>query len=170
MSRKIILGVDPGSQNTGFGLIDVSSSKEQYIVHGTILIPKKYPLPEKLHFLHKSLREIIIKYQPSYLSLEDIFLGKNPRSAFVLGHVRGVCLQLAIQENLKIGEYAARNVKKTITGRGNASKDQVKAMVHHLLNIKADAELFDATDALAIALTHARKLSLNKLLDQGAQL
>lgn len=170
MQRNIILGIDPGSQNTGFGLIDASGSSEKFINFGTIQIPKAYTLPKKLNFLHQSLNDIITEFKPNFLALEDIFLGKNPKSAFILGHVRGVCLQIASQNNLEIGEYAARNVKKTITGRGNATKEQVQAMVHHLLNIKASGELFDATDALAIALTHSRQLSLENLMNRGANI
>ena len=162
MKSEIILGIDPGSQVTGFGLIYSTELGEEYIDHGVINIPSTLDLPGKLHFLHGALGQLIKKHQPNHFALENLFLGKNPRSAFILGHVRGVCLQLAYEQKCHINEYEPRKVKKSITGSGASSKEQVQIIVNQLLGLTTLGSL-DASDALAIAITHNRHQHIERL-------
>lgn len=161
MNANIILGIDPGSRFTGFGVISSLGSTENHIDHGVISIPQNFPLPQKLHYLHTELEQVIKRYKPSAFALENIFLGKNPKSAFILGHVRGSCLQLAFSHNLDILEFAPREIKKTVTGNGNATKEILQTVVCSLLSISTNEKL-DATDALGIAITYSRRQQLSE--------
>ncbi len=169
LSAQCILGIDPGSQNMGFGVISSDGTAETHIHHGVITIPNKLSLPGKLFYAHEKLGELFLQFKPTCFALEDIFLGKNPKSAFILGHVRGVCLQIAYKNRCDIQNYAARTVKKTITGSGAASKEQVRNVVTRLLNISTEAKL-DATDALAIAITYSRHQHVQTLQKKGVYL
>lgn len=155
-----ILGIDPGSRILGYGVIEKQpSGREIHIAHGVVRVPPG-ELSDKLLCIGQDLQSLIETYKPHVLAIESVFLGKNPHSAFVLGHVRGVCMLKAAEAGLSVREYAARTIKKVITGSGKAEKDQVRLLVHHSLGVTSQASL-DATDALAIALTHGRS-------DQGA--
>jgi len=153
----IVLGLDPGSSVTGYGVIKLHAGDQlEHIDHGVITLKKKLSLPEKLVELNAQLEQLLLKHKPSEVSIEKIFLGKNADSAFKLGHIRGVCMMQTKKQNAEVFEYAARRVKKVVTGFGAADKQQVRWMVLSLLKIKS-AQKDDATDALAMALCHARE-------------
>lgn len=156
----LILGIDPGSRRTGWGIVDSekaesSSSTKACLGFGVIDLTEDLPLSDRLGVLLESLQQIILQYRPHEMSVEKVFLAKNADSAFKLGHARGVAMAIAGQHKLAVGEYATRHVKKMLTGSGAASKEQVQFIVQHALNIKTDK--LDATDALALALCHSRE-------------
>lgn len=150
---KRILGIDPGSCTTGFGLIDVDKRSIEYQSCGPLRLVGE-SAAEKLGFLLVSLEKLIDTYKPTEMAIEAIFLHKNASSALKLGQARGVALAVAIKRGLPVFEYAARQVKLAITGKGSADKTQVQYMVNQVLKIKQNLQS-DAADALAIALCHA---------------
>jgi crossover junction endodeoxyribonuclease RuvC len=153
-SLSIILGIDPGSRVTGFGVIKVTRTRVEHISHGIILLPKDESLSLRLKVLSEGLQTILHKFRPEHVVVEKIFLGKNADSAFKLGHARGVVLAESAKSGAQIHEYATRIVKKAITGKGSAEKEQVKYMVEKILGLN-QIDKMDASDALAMALYHA---------------
>lgn len=154
----IILGIDPGSRITGFGILKVTGRGQglriQHINHGVILMEPKAPFPERMKELGEAMDVILKKYQPDQVVIEKIFLGRNADSAFKLGHARGVALYESAKFGSQVIEYATRVVKKGITGTGAATKEEVQTCLMRLLNLKAIARI-DASDALALATYHA---------------
>jgi crossover junction endodeoxyribonuclease RuvC len=150
----LILGIDPGSRKTGFGIINVLGSKTEYITSGVIRIPELLALPERLKVIFESVTEIIERYSPQEMAIEQVFMAKNASSALKLGQARGAAIVAAVAQNLPVSEYEARKVKQSIVGSGAADKLQVQHMVKTLLHLPA-APQEDAADALAVALCHA---------------
>ncbi|MCK6599487.1 MAG: crossover junction endodeoxyribonuclease RuvC, partial [Bdellovibrionaceae bacterium] len=149
-----ILGIDPGSQVTGFGLLSLHSGRVQVMTYGIIQLKKESEnFNERIHLLAQNLDILFSKYQPQIVSIAKIFLGKNPDSAFKLGHARGVCIQKAMENKAQVFEYSTREVKKGITGSGGADKHQVNEVLKHLLGLKT-INYLDASDALALAFYH----------------
>lgn len=159
----IILGVDPGSQVAGVGVLKVNGDDYRALAMDVIVVPKKFNFAEKLHFIRQKMMEFVAEFAPDEMVVEKAFLGKNADSAFKLGHVRGVLLQLAIEHNMSVFEYAPKSVKKKITGNGSATKEQVQQIVCHRLGIKSHA-MFDATDAMSMALAHAQERQVQEML------
>ena len=153
----IILGIDPGSLNVGYGIIQVEKRKIVAAGCDTIKINPKLQLTERLVQIHAGMDKIIAEYKPDIAVVETIFYGKNIKSAFTLGHARGVIMLALAQQNIKIEEYSPREVKKSVVGNGNASKEQVAYMVQKILNLSAKPKTEDAADALAIALCQFNK-------------
>jgi crossover junction endodeoxyribonuclease RuvC len=160
-SEKIrILGIDPGTRVTGVGIIDINASGEPDICYyGCITTDRKQTLPVRLNQIYCGLLAIIEEYKPNSIALEDIFYSENIKTAIVMGHARGVSLLAPIIKGIEPAEYSPREVKLSVVGRGNASKDQVQYMVKHILNIKEQDVPLDAADALAVALCHFNRLS-----------
>ncbi|WP_110667419.1 crossover junction endodeoxyribonuclease RuvC [Salinicola halophilus] len=148
----ILLGIDPGSRVTGYGVIDVSA-KPRYIASGCIRIAGD-DLAQKLARVYAGVSELIGLYRPSEFAIERVFMAKNPDSALKLGQARGTAIVCAANHGLGVHEYAARQIKQAVTGSGAAEKSQVQHMVTALLSLDAIPPE-DAADALAIALTHA---------------
>lgn len=159
----IIMGIDPGSRVTGFGVLRVVGNQVQHLSHGVIVLPESKKISERLLVLSHCLQELFQKYEPQFVSVEKIFLGKNADSAFKLGHARGVVLMEAEKAEAEIYEYATRLVKKGITGKGASDKEEVKATVMKLLGLKK-IEKLDASDALALALYHAQSMTTQSRL------
>ena len=153
----IILGIDPGSLNVGYGIIQVEKRKIVAAGCDTIIINPKLQLTERLVQIHLGMDKIIAEYKPDIAVVETIFYGKNIKSAFTLGHARGVIMLALAQHNIKIEEYSPREVKKSVVGNGNASKEQVEYMVQKILNLSTKPKTEDAADALAIALCQFNK-------------
>jgi crossover junction endodeoxyribonuclease RuvC len=153
-----ILGVDPGSRATGYGLIKSTEQKNILIDYGVIRTDSKKSLPEKLKQIFEGLSEIMAKKRPNELAIEETFYSKNAKSALVMGQARGVAILAAACAKIPIWEYSPKEVKCSIVGRGNASKLQVQYMVKNLLGLKKLPQSPDAADALAVALCHAQKL------------
>jgi len=148
-----ILGIDPGSRATGFGVVDTDGQRSSAVHYGVIRVSGELPLIRRLDVLHAALAEVVEQYSPDEAAIEEIFMAKNARSALVLGQARGVLL-LAAGRHCEVYEYAARAVKKAVAGYGQADKQQVGQMVKMLLGLD-EVPAQDAADALAIALCHA---------------
>lgn len=156
MSRdsKVILGIDPGTNVMGYAVIEVNKSKIDLIQYGVIHL-KKYTGHElKLKKIFERISHIIEEYIPDEVALEAPFFGKNVQSMLKLGRAQGVAMAAALAREIPITEYAPRKVKQSVTGKGTSSKEQVAAMLMHLLNIKEAPKMLDATDALAVAVCH----------------
>jgi len=156
-----IIGIDPGSRIAGFGIVGLGAGEPAYIDHGVFRLPADLSLDARLLSLRQQLNAVLELHKPAFGVIEKIFLGKNPDSAFKLGHARGVCMVELAGHGAEIVEYGARQVKKGVTGNGGATKDQVGMLVTARLAIKNARELpEDATDALALALYHAVTLQV----------
>ena len=153
----IILGIDPGSLNVGYGILQVEKRKIVAAGCDTIIINPKLQLAKRLVLIHSGMNKIIAEYKPDIAVVETIFYGKNIKSAFTLGHARGVILLALAQYRIEIVEFSPREVKKSVVGNGNASKEQVAYMVQKILNMSTKPKTEDAADALAIALCQFNK-------------
>lgn len=153
-----ILGIDPGSRKTGFGVIESGRYHPQYLVSGVIRV-EKYSGADRLKNIFESVTQIIEQYQPDVVAVEKVFVYKNPNSAIVLGQARGVILCAAALKNIPIMEYTPTQIKSTIVGQGHAGKAQVQFMVQNLLKL-TQCPQEDAADALACALCHDRYMTL----------
>ncbi len=151
----IILGVDPGTNYTGFGIIKAQKNSFTKIVNGLIKLPSNKTITEKLEIIYGELDKLIKAYQPDEFAIETAFYGKNVQSAMKIGYARGVSLLAAVHNKIPASEYSPREVKKSVVGNGAASKQQVSFMIRSLLNLKNTKMKFDESDALAIALCHA---------------
>jgi len=152
--EKIILGLDPGTSVMGYGLITIQGSKVQLLQFGVIQLSKYSGHELKLKKIFERVISLIDEYHPDEVALEAPFFGKNVQSMLKLGRAQGVSMAAALSRQIPIVEYAPRKVKQSVTGNGNASKEQVAKMLMTLLTIKEVPKLFDATDALAVALCH----------------
>jgi len=158
-----ILGIDPGLEHTGYGVIAVSGNTHRFIAAGRISTSPSLPLPQRLMKIAEGLAAVITQHQPTHAAVEEVFVNMNPKSSLKLGQARGVSLLVPAQAGLPVAEYAARLVKQSIVGKGNAEKAQVAHMVKVLLP-QSSATSEDASDALAVALTHAHHLSFARAL------
>ena len=154
----IILGLDPGLGTTGWGLIRADGNRLTHVGNGQLKTRTNAPLPERLADLAGQLEALVAQHQPAAAAVEEVFVNKNPQSTLKLAQARGVVLMVAARSGLKVGEYAARLVKKAVVGTGGAEKAQVHAMIGRLLPGVAIAGP-DAADALAVAITHAHHLA-----------
>ncbi len=156
----IILGIDPGLQKTGWGIIKTEGHALKFIACGLVKTDPAHTLGLRLATLHRALAEIITRHKPDSAAIEETFVNKNPASALKLGQARGVALAVPALHGLEVAEYAANTVKKSVVGTGHAAKEQIGAMIRMLLpgcgQIGADE-----ADALAVAITHAHYGSWN---------
>ena len=151
----IILGVDPGSLRTGYGVIETDGRRHVLVEKGVIAPGAALGLAERLHVIHRGIAEVIVRIRPDALAVEDLFHAVNTRSALVLGHVRGAVLLAGAAAGIPVTAFAPATVKVQVTGFGRAEKGQVAMMVARLLRLAGDGEAGDAADALAVALCHA---------------
>ena len=149
----IILGIDPGSRITGFGIINASSDKQHYVASGSIHIAKS-TFGEQLKQVFDKILELVILYHPEEAAIEQVFVHANVNSALKLGQARGAAIVAIAQSSISIAEYSARQVKQAVVGYGNAEKSQVQHMVKLLLKLQNELQA-DEADALAIAICHA---------------
>ena len=150
--RRVILGVDPGSRHTGFGVLQGEGQQFLHLASGHINAGSRAPLEARLCQIYDGLEELIRTHRPDAVALEEIFLANNVRSAFILGQVRGVVLLLAAKRALPIFHYPPLVVKKAVVGYGQATKDQVQLMVEQMLGVKVSSS--HAADALAVGMCH----------------
>jgi len=153
-----VLGVDPGTIRTGYGVVSLDNGVVKHIYSGIINLTKVTYMPEKLHIINEKLNQIIADYRPDEFSIETAFYGKNIQSALKIGLARGAAILSAYNNNLGIGEYSPREVKKSIVGTGAASKEQVNYMIKSILNINEKEIALDESDALAVAICHAFRI------------
>lgn len=160
---RLVLGIDPGTAVTGFGVVAVNGRTTTLVECGVIRTEARDPLPQRLAEVYEGIRELIARHRPDTLAIEDVFYAKNVRTTVVLGHARGVILLAAQQAALTIHEYPPSEIKKAITGRGGASKEQVQFMVAKLLKLKHAPQPADAADGVAAALCACLSASLPTL-------
>ena len=146
-----IIGIDPGLRNTGWGIIEFNSNRLVHVDHGRISPPISYSIGERLLFLKNKLTVIVEKYNPNFSAIEQIFVGPGTGSSLKLGMARGVSILVLANAGLSVTELPPKLVKKTVTGYGSASKNQIKSMIEKLINIIPKNE--DSSDALAIAIS-----------------
>ncbi len=159
-----ILGLDPGSRYTGYGLIDRQGSKLRAIAHGRIAVPGSSPLPARLAHLCSELRDVLRRFEPETAVLEALFRGVNPKSLIVLAQARGALLVTLAAAGLEVHEYSPAEVKTAVTGNGRADKQQVGRMVRLILSLSGPQLSPDASDALAVAICFAQRLRLDRLV------
>ena len=155
---RCVLGIDPGSVVTGYGLIRVQGRNTSYCASGCIRTSGSN-LPARLGQIYVGVKELIDQYQPDEFAIENVFLARNPQSALKLGQARGVAIAAAVAADLPVYEYAARQVKLAVVGTGRANKAQVQHMVQVLLQLSGQPQA-DAADALAIAVCHVNTAAL----------
>ena len=151
-----ILGIDPGSRATGYGVITKKENHLYYVACGVIRLGNKYAFNDRLKVIFDGLCEVIETHKPTEAAVEDVFVAANPRTALKLGHARGVAVLAALHNDLKVHDYTPRMVKQAVVGYGNAEKQQVQQMVRVLLQLSAPPSA-DAADALAVAMCHANQ-------------
>jgi len=159
----IILGIDPGSRKTGYGIIFKQGNRLVHIDNGAIFTQSAENFPQRLEKIFTGLSAIIAQYQPEVVAVEDVFLAKNAQSALKLGQARGAAIVAAVNVGLSVYEYTAMQVKQAVVGTGRAEKTQVQQMIKALLNLPEIAQE-DASDALAVAVCHAHSAGINSLL------
>jgi len=143
------MGVDPGLNCTGIGIVQVWPGKVEYVAHGVVRTDAKDPLPKRLGVICEGVRLAIEKYKPSYAAVEDIFYSVNVKSAMLLGQTRGAIIATILSQDIPVSEYTALQIKKAVVGYGKADKEQVKKMVEVLLGTTLGKVPMDVTDALA---------------------
>lgn len=156
-----ILGIDPGTRITGYGIIDVDGNRLRHVDNGIIKTNSSEPLPLRLKAIYDGLTRVLGEFSPQGVAVEQVFLAKNPRAALTLGHARGTAVLAAVNLGLNVEEYSALQVKSAVVGYGHAAKQQVQQMVKALLNLPEIAQE-DASDALAVAICHANSRTINQ--------
>lgn len=151
---SIILGIDPGTIIMGYGLIEVNGSKISLLEMGVLQPGKVKDSYKKLQLIFNTVSGLITKYQPTTFAIEAPFFGKNVQSMLKLGRAQGVAIAAAMRHNIEVTEYSPKKVKQSVTGNGNANKEQVMKMLQQLLQFKDNPKHFDATDAVAVAVCH----------------
>ena len=151
---SIILGIDPGTIIMGYGLVKVQGNKISLLEMGVLQPGKIKDGYKKLQLIFNTVSGLVTKYQPDSFAIEAPFFGKNVQSMLKLGRAQGVAIAAAMRHNLEVTEYSPKKVKQSITGNGNASKEQVMKMLQQILAFKEDPKHYDATDALAVAVCH----------------
>jgi len=157
-----IIGVDPGSVITGIGIIECKNDRLKLLHYDALVLNSKLPLTHRLKIIYDRCLEKFNKFNPDEFSIETAYYGKNIQSTLKLGQARGVAIIAALNSNLNVSEYSPREVKKSVTGNGASSKEQVKYMVKSILSINREPKYMDSSDALAIALCHYYSLQ-NKI-------
>ncbi|MEP0821583.1 MAG: crossover junction endodeoxyribonuclease RuvC [Ignavibacterium sp.] len=156
----IILGVDPGTLVTGYGVIEQRNGGARVLAYDVVKNRSTRSMPLRLKAIYTTLCDVIERYHPDEFAIETAFYGRNAQSALKIGHARGVSILAAVNSEIPTAEYSPREIKKAVVGNGAASKEQVQAMVRRLLDIapsRKKSRLFDATDALAVALCHLQR-------------
>lgn len=161
-----ILGLDPGLEHTGYGVVEVHGNQHRFVACGRISTKPAEATPVRLAVLAEGILNVIAEHRPVAAAVEEVFVNSNARTSLKLGQARGVCLLVPTQRGLPVSEYAARLVKQSLVGKGNAEKEQVAHMVKVLLPAAVIASP-DAADALAVALTHAHHASFANAVAKG---
>jgi crossover junction endodeoxyribonuclease RuvC len=154
-----ILGIDPGSGSTGYGIIETDGSHLKAILFGAIKTNQKQPFHERLLKIHQGLNKILAREKADVMAIEEVFYASNVQSALRLGHARGVALLVGAQQGLNIFEYSPLEIKSAVVGYGRAEKEQIQIMVRLLLGLPDIPKPNDAADALAIAICHAHRMN-----------
>jgi len=160
----IILGIDPGTAVTGYGVVKAVNNTVSWVDAGVIVTDTSAPLHRRLLLIYDGVRGKIEEHAPGRVSIEEAFYGKNVHTTLVLGHARGVAMLAAAQSGCEVAEYSPREIKKSVTGNGNAAKEQVEYMVKMLLKPPVEKMKQDAYDALAVAMCDFHNMGRSSLL------
>ncbi len=161
-----ILGLDPGTATTGYGVVDVAEGGVfTAVIYGVIKTPAKMPMPQRLQIIQQELQQLLDEYQPDTVGIEEVFFGRNVTTAITVGQARGVLLLTLANAGLPIGEYSPPKIKDAVTGYGKADKAQVQLMVRNLLDLEETPRPDDAADGLAVAITHYHYQRFESLYD-----
>ena len=163
--RQRILGIDPGSRLTGFGVLDCDGDRTTYVASGSVNSADG-EFPERLKMIFRSVSEIVAEYRPDVVVVESVFMHKNAGSALKLGHARSAAICATFDLNVSVFEYAPREIKQAVVGTGAATKEQIQHMIRHMLKLDGDPSP-DAADALAAALCHANQRRLNRVVSSA---
>ena len=153
-TSDIILGIDPGTMQMGYSLVKISNNSPSLISMGTVLLSSYKDMYVRLEIIHSTVRELIQLHKPVLLAIEAPFFGKNVQSMLKLGRAQGVAIAVAMQHGMQVTEYSPKKVKQSVTGNGNASKEQVWKMLKNVFVLEENPKYFDASDALAVAMCH----------------
>ncbi|HEX9116730.1 MAG TPA: crossover junction endodeoxyribonuclease RuvC [Anaerolineae bacterium] len=165
----VILGIDPGTATTGYGLItEDADGNARLLTHGAILTPAHTPMPQRLLAIHRDLSSLIARWQPDAVAVEELFFSRNVTTALTVGQARGVLLLAAAQAGVAIFEYKPAEVKQALVGYGGANKQQMQEMVKIMLGLDAIPRPDDAADAVAIAICHLHSARMRNLEDLSA--
>jgi crossover junction endodeoxyribonuclease RuvC len=157
-----VLGIDCGSERTGYGVIDSDGVRHVLIAAGAIRTRPRDPMPERLSHIAQGLRRVILEFAPECAAVEEVFHAANSQSALKLAQVRGVALLAAAEGGMGVGEYSALTIKKCVVGHGHAAKEQVQFMTRSLLGPETPVDSPDACDALAVAICHATHVVMRR--------
>lgn len=153
-----ILGVDPGTVVTGFGILQKDGTGYEVIDFGCVKLSPKEDFPNRLKKIYDELSLVIDRYQPDEFAIEDLFYAENAKVALKMGHARGVAILAAVNHQIPTSEYSPREIKQAVVGNGGASKEQVQRMIQQLLKLQQPPEPIDASDALAVAICHLHRV------------
>ena len=159
----IVLGIDPGLRKTGFGVLSVSNDKPKLIDYGIIEPNKDEKISKRLFTIYNDINQLVEMFCPNIFSIEDIFYGRNVKSALLLGQARGIAMLCAAKHDIPVFEYSAKKVKQAITGNGNADKTQLQYMIKQIFKLKQVPTPLDASDAIGIALCYIYQTRINEL-------
>jgi crossover junction endodeoxyribonuclease RuvC len=161
-----VLGIDPGTAITGYGVIEGEGDNLALVTYGAITTSPQQPRPERLQQIYRQLQALIVEWQPESAAVEELFFSKNARTALAVGHARGVALLALTDAGLPIQEYKPAEVKQAVAGYGGAPKEQIQGMVQLLLNLDEIPRPDDAADALAVAICHFHSARWRSLAGQ----
>lgn len=164
-----VLGVDPGTLNMGYGIVEESGGAISMVGCGILCVPQKMPVEERLCILHEGLVRMILEYKPEEVAIEEPFVAGNARSALAIGRAQAIAMLAAAESKLPVFRYMPTQVKQFVTSYGRSSKDQVKQVVRLQLGVTDLPEASDAADALAVAICHLNQRHLKEVLSRGYQ-
>ncbi len=150
----LVLGIDPGTRYIGYGLVYIDNQQYKAVDYGFLHAEKKFSFPQKLKQIHEFVSNLIEDSKPDAIAIEEVYVSQNAKTTLRLGHARGVIILAAVEKDIPVTEYAPREIKQAVLGKGGASKDQVKWMVSQMLNLQMNGLQEDAADGLAVALCH----------------
>lgn len=161
----LVMGIDPGTATTGFGLVRDIATGPELVTYGVVLTPAHTPMPERLVIIYRELTALIQLHQPASAAVEKLFFQRNVSTAMTVGQARGVALLALAQAGVSVGEYTPREVKQAVAGYGSAAKPQIQQMVRAILNLADIPKPDDAADALAVAICHLHSMKLKALTE-----
>lgn len=162
----LILGIDPGTQLIGYGLVRIEQDRYKALNHGRIQIDKELLFPNRLNRIYHSVSVLLEDMKPDVMAVEEVYVTSNAKTTLRLGHARGVILLASVEKGIAVAEYAPREVKQAIVGNGAASKNQVQWMINQMLNLDQERITEDEADALAVALCHGLRYKTQSQIDR----
>lgn len=165
----IVLGIDPGTATTGYGLVREAETGPALVTYGVILTPAGASMPQRLRTLFRELNQLLLLHRPDAAAVEKLFFQRNVSTAMTVGQARGVALLALAEADVAVGEYTPNDVKLAVAGYGGAGKPQVQQMVRAILNLAEVPKPDDAADALAVAICHLHSMKLRALIDHGGE-